>query len=122
MPDPADLSDAATLRFSVRVNAGYGEPYRDVVYELHRIEDNEHGRQYAVVVGGLRIGTIFRRPATFERKPRKSRVVTCRWSSLRWFGQSEADPTARLYQFDCETRPLAAKGVVEAWVRSEGRP
>lgn len=106
---------------TVYASCGFSGNGRNVEYELVRIEDNENGRSYAVVVDGKRLGTIARENATFERKSKNHTFVNARWQSLRWFGKSEVDPTARLYQFDKETRAGAAKEVIEAWLRHENR-
>jgi hypothetical protein len=42
-------------------------------------------KRYRVEVDGKVIGHVVRRPQTFQRKPRGSRIATSRWESDRWF-------------------------------------
>lgn len=79
---------------------------------------NEHGNVYAAFVGEEKIGTIQKGRAVFERRTKGSRVVTARRNSLRWFGRSTIEETARLYDFPQETIGGAAKLLAECYARA----
>lgn len=74
-------------------------------------------KRYEVLVDGKRVGIVEQSVATFERKPRGSRIVTKRWSNVRWYFCLDKDPAFRTKfgerrSTDIETRKRAVEGLL----------
>jgi hypothetical protein len=125
-PKRAQLNRAATKEprrkprhFKFRVNSGWNMPFHDVEVRVEVSERNQHGLTYAAFVGPLKVGTIEKRMARFERRSEGKRYVNSRWHSLRFFACQAWDSDARLCRFDCQTISQAAKLLAEEYMRRQ---
>lgn len=101
------------IQMTVRTNL-FGQPFVNVDVEVRRIEDTHDGLpRYEVLRDGERIGTVFRRTITVERKTRGNRYVHHRHESPpNYWGAND-------YQMDYLTRARAVEEVVRDQLRRD---